>query len=403
MTKLIKKRLMEEKPLSTLNKKFIVHTSSKVSKDQFWNKHLQENPFSIDPDTIFFSDLHLHDRKEFSRIDPTTGLNTRLTEGLNILDQIILILTEHPKINKVYNLGDVFELKDRVPNHILIEFKERMEDITSRVKLVSLMGNHDFNIQDYPILSLFDWEGSKFINKAGWDGEIYFIPFQRYWEDFRRNWIEIHKQAMLKPTIICIHQDIPNAVYETGKQIDGIWDLKTDPDILYISGHLHKPQKVHGIQFLGSPYPIRFSDEDSDRYIWLYNSETKQLKPIQLNYSKFVSLEYYGLDFPKKEDLKPIVNNNYVRIIGKVRKEDISNNDRIKIKSELEKLGAKVVVFQTQIEFHSQSKIPNHLIGKSKQEQDKEIIIHYAEENQGNLDLEKLTEMGISVYEDSLN
>jgi len=373
MTKIIKKRLVEEDPF-----------------------------ISINPDTIFFSDLHLHDRKEFSRIDPKTGLNTRLAEGLNILDQITLILVEHPEIDQVYNLGDVFELKDRVPNHILIEFKTRMEDITSRVKFVSSMGNHDFNIQDYPTLSLFDWESFKFVNKAEWDGDVYFIPFRRYWEDFRRNWIEIHKQP-IKPTIICIHQDIPDAVYETGKRIDGIWDLKTDPDILYISGHLHKPQKVHGIQFLGSPYPIRFSDEDSDRYIWLYNSHTKQLKPLQLNYSKFVSLEYYGLDFPKKEDLKSIVNNNYVRIIGKVRKEDISNNDRIKIKSELEKLGAKVVVFQTQIEFHSQSKIPNHLIGKSKQEQDKEIIIHYAEENQGNLNLEKLTEMGISVYEDSLN
>ena len=47
---------------------------------------------------LFFSDLHLHDRKEFSTTKD--GFNSRLLEGLNILDQII----EKHILNKNRNL-----------------------------------------------------------------------------------------------------------------------------------------------------------------------------------------------------------------------------------------------------------------------------------------------------------
>ncbi len=73
------------------------------------------SPWEINPDTILYSDLHLHEREEFKSIDSISGLSSRLAEGLDILDQIEIILRSHPEITYLKNLGDVFELKDRVP------------------------------------------------------------------------------------------------------------------------------------------------------------------------------------------------------------------------------------------------------------------------------------------------
>lgn len=352
------------------------------------------NPFDIDPDTIFFSDLHLHDRKEFSHVDPKTGLNIRLLEGLNILDQIKEICEKTPRIDTVVNLGDVFELKDRVPNQLLTEFKNELDHLLDEnIYFISLKGNHDFNLPNYPTLSIIENDCFHFVNGSEWVREIYFIPFQREWKDFKREWKEAHNQKT-KPGVICLHQEIPGAVYETGKVVSGVWDLKTDPDILYLSGHLHKPQKVHGIQFLGSPYPTKFlPNDDENYYIWLYSSQTKQLRPLKLNYSKFISLDYYGLDIPKKEEFEDMVKGNYIKIVGEVLPEDIDQKSKKVIKENFEKFGAKAVIFNVKIKHPTQSEISETSI-----ENDDEIIKDYAEKNQGNLDMEKLIQVGMDIF-----
>jgi len=352
------------------------------------------NPFDIDPDTIFFSDLHLHDRKEFSRVDPNTGLNVRLLEGLNILDQIKEVCDKNPKINTVVNLGDVFELKDRVPNQLLTEFKNKLNlFLNENIFFISLKGNHDFNLPNYPTLSIIENDYFHFVRGSEWNREIYFVPFQREWEDFKKEWENVHNQK-IKPTIICLHQEIPGTTYETGKLIKGVWDLKTDPDILYLSGHLHKAQKVHGIQFLGSPYPTKFLPQDNENYyIWLYNSQTKQLKPLRLNYSKFISMNYYELDTPKKEEFENIARGNYIKIVGDILPEDYDRKYNKTIKDNFEKFGAKAVIFNIKIKHPSQPEISETLI-----ENDDEIIKNYAEKNKENLDIKKLTQVGLGVY-----
>ncbi len=357
-----------------------------------------EDPFDIDPDFLFFSDLHLHDRKEFSRVDPGTGLNSRLTEGLNILDQILEICEQTP-IQTAYFLGDIFERKDNIPNHVLIEFQKRLEMFTKiGVPLRCLLGNHDFNLPNYPILSIFKSKSYfDFIDKpvhipcTGMT--IYFIPFQQDWEDFKRIWKDAHRE---NPNIICMHQELPDGTYESGKSIAGVWDLKINPNIIYLSGHLHRPQKVHGIQYLGSPYPTKFlPNDDGNYYIWFYNSKTKQIKPHRLNYSKFVNLKWYEFEGPiDNQQLKEIVNGNYVRIVGEVLKEDIEPKSKKFVKETLEKLGAKAVIFNIKIK--QQTPIE---ISETSVEDDKTIITNYAKKNAGGLDSNKLIKMGVEIYE----
>ncbi len=353
----------------------------------------KEDPFDIQPDTLLFSDLHLHDRKEFSRMDPITGLNTRLAEGLSILDQIIEVC-KMPSIKHAFFLGDVFERKDSISNHILIEFGKRLEQFTEiGVVLFCLRGNHDFSLPNYPIPSLFENEPYfHFVDKLSEIlDKIVFIPFHREWEDFEKDWKDVDK---LKPDVVCFHQEIPGGVYESGKPIPGIWTLKTDPDILYLSGHLHRPQKVHGIQFLGSPYPIKFSDEGQDRFVWLYNSKTRELRPLKLKYSEFVSINIYEennyFNIPKESE----IHGNYIRIVGEVQKEEWNQEMKKNLKEECERLGAKAVAFNIKIKQKNQPEISEEsILG------DTELIRKYAKENKGEMNLKSLEETGLEVWE----
>ena len=362
-------------------------------------KKASDDPFDIKPDCLFFSDLHLHDRQEFGRVDPDTGLGTRLLEGLNILKQIRTILNDHQEINYVYHLGDVFELKDRVPNHVLIEFKKQLRNILKYSQFYSLMGNHDFNLPDYPLLSVFETDKNfHFLNKptvffGNTKSIIYIVPFQRNWEDFKWEWIVAH-ETKPKPQVILLHQEIPGGAYETGKVVPGHFDLKVDPNILYLSGHLHRPQKVGPIQYLGSPYQTKFTNDNGERYIWLYNSRSRELRPLKLEYSKFISVGYYDFGFPRKDTWwDTIANGNYIRIVGEVEKENFDPDSKKKISVALEKAGAKAVVFNIKIKRQEQIEIQNDLID------DRSVIQKYAEEHHGDLSSSALIKVGVDIYE----
>jgi hypothetical protein len=235
-----------------------------------------KSPWDIKPDTLLFSDLHLHEREEFSKIDPQTGLNTRLSEGLSILDQIIEVNNNHTEINWTINLGDIFELKDRIPNHVLIEYQKRIP----RNSYITLMGNHDFNLITHPSIILFDDDDyTPVIEEPLIIGKWGFIPFQRKQEDFVKELINMNKHNL---DIIFFHQELPGAEYESGKKVPGILPYTWfKNDIMYISGHIHQHQTVGKVVYLGSPYQIKFSDEGKRKFIWLM----KDRKSTRLNSS----------------------------------------------------------------------------------------------------------------------
>jgi predicted phosphodiesterase len=100
---------------------------------------------------LFFADMHLHERKEFNRMEGELG--SRLLEGIHILEQIADVVDKHG-IKSVICLGDIFELKDRVPNHIQIAFGEALHAIKAHVYI--LLGNHDFKIKKYSTLKVME-------------------------------------------------------------------------------------------------------------------------------------------------------------------------------------------------------------------------------------------------------
>ena len=352
------------------------------------------SPFDIQPDSLIFSDLHLHERKEFSKVDEITGLNSRLVEGLDILKQIIDILNAHPEIKWVYSLGDFFELKDKVPAHILLEFQRMLVEIErGDVLHTALLGNHDFNIPKYPTIKLFDLHlvtlSQTFERKDGI--KIGMIPFQRNFEDFLTDLKGINTQ---NPDIVFFHQEIPGVTYETGRNIPGIFPKNLlNPDTLYISGHVHRSQKLGQIQYVGSPYQIRFSDEGQTRYIWLLNSKTKKLAPFKLHYPEFISLDVGS--FPDQWNEAANLEGNYVRVVGDIPASQWSPEIKNDIRSKLQSVGVRGISFQINVIRQHQSQIPSDMV-----EDDDSIINLYVQDNSEGSGLvpEELIRVGLEIF-----
>ena len=352
------------------------------------------SPFDIQPDSLIFSDLHLHERKEFEQVDKKTGLNSRLVEGLNILQQIIDILRSHPEIKWVYSLGDLFELKDKVPSHLLIECNKMLSEIEKgEVLHTALLGNHDFNLPKYPIAKLFDLcliTLTQMITRI--DGvKIGFIPYERKFEDFLTDLKGINSQ---NPDIVFFHQEIPGVTYETGREIPGRMDSYFfNPGTLYISGHIHKVQMCGNVQYVGSPYQIRFSDEGQNRFIWVLNSKTKKLAPIKLKYPEFKSLDVRS--FPDQWDKATNLEGNYIRVVGDVPTSQWGPEIKNDIRFKLQGAGARGISFQVQIVKQRQSQIPENII-----EDDDSIINLYVQNNSEGTDLniDDLIRTGIEIF-----
>ncbi len=90
---------------------------------------------------LHFADLHLG-VESYGRIDPTTGLSSRLNDFLSALDQVVDYALEN-KVDLVLFCGDAY--KSREPSQTQQrEFAKRINRLsTSDIPIFLLIGNHD--------------------------------------------------------------------------------------------------------------------------------------------------------------------------------------------------------------------------------------------------------------------
>jgi len=289
-------------------------------------------------DFLFFSDLHIDNRKELSVIEKN-GLGSRLNEGLFILDKIIDIVNKN-KIKNVLILGDLFEKKDNLDNCVLLEVSHRINILANHAKIFYLLGNHCFRDEKYPNISIFSDQIniiSKPCIKIIENKRIAFLPFQRKEAVFVNMWNDLHESNF---DIFCFHNDLPRFNHIT-KKVSGL-KLPIKKEVLYFAGHNHDPYNIENIQYLGSPCHVNFNDSGKNKYIWLFDSKTKKIEQVMVNSTKFITINYK--DLMENNFLPTNINKNYVKITGEAKDWDltIKNNWREKLEKEYD---AKMVLF----------------------------------------------------------
>jgi len=90
---------------------------------------------------LHFADLHLG-VETYGRLDPATGLSSRLLDFLNALDQVVDFAVEN-RVDLVLFCGDAYRSREPTQTHQR-EFAKRINRLsTSGIPIFLLVGNHD--------------------------------------------------------------------------------------------------------------------------------------------------------------------------------------------------------------------------------------------------------------------
>jgi DNA repair exonuclease SbcCD nuclease subunit len=192
-------------------------------------------------------------------------------------------------------LGDTidgFNFPSLRAQHFLTEQAQRLSKLCP---IVFLVGNHSHspNSPDsHSLLPLKFLKNVTVVDKPMSLMGLDFVPF-------RRDKYQFEKEANSLPNdILFCHQPVKNAVYESGwHDTDGIEPEKIKHKKV-ISGHIHAEGTIGQVWYPGSPRYMKKSDANSDKNIYLYDTDTDEYTKISTwpSVTKMVSMELTEMD-----------------------------------------------------------------------------------------------------------
>lgn len=342
-------------------------------------------------DYLFLADLQLGERKDLN-VPTASGLNSRLLEGIDIVNQVGELAKKF-QVKRIFLLGDVFDLKDRIPARIMILFAEAVKKFPC--KLTILKGNHDFAEDDYAPVRLLEREGRlEFISEPSFDMEIAFLPYFRKYETFTEEWKKLHEtikgdtgfDANVK--LFLFHNTVSGAKFSNNLKAEGTFDLPTFANIRYLAGDIHLPQKVGPIQYLGSPYQVDFGEEGQNKFVYLYKADIDLLTSVELKYPKFVSVDISTINDIEQKD----VEGNYVRMTGEVLKEKKEQAEECK--KILESWKPKFVISGVKYRTEKRARI------ETAKDDHQAVLSEFLQQSETELDKQKLLEVGLDLIKE---
>ena len=343
-------------------------------------------------DYLLWADLQLGERKDLN-VPTASGLNSRLLEGIGIANQVGELAKKF-QVKRIFLLGDVFELKDRIPARIMILFAEAVAKFPC--PLVILKGNHDFAEDDYAPVRLLEREGKvKFIAAPYINMEIAFLPYFRKYENFKEEWIKLHETIKgdtgfdVNVKLFLFHNTVSGAKFANNRKAEGEFDLPTFANIRYLAGDIHLPQKVGPIQYLGSPYQVDFGEEGQDKFVYLYKSDIDLLTSVELKYPKFVSVDISIINDIKQEDFE----GNYVRMTGEILKEKKEQAEECK--KILESWNPKFVISIVKYRTEKRARI------ETAKDDHQAVLSEFLQQSETELNKQKLLEVGLDLIKEA--
>jgi hypothetical protein len=174
-------------------------------------------------------------------------------------------------------LGDLTDAKDyhpaELPNRIVKTLLDLHFDVTRRTELpfevLILMGNHDYLKGGRAYFEFLNaLPGVRFITKPHEDmvegrGGALFLPHSR---NPAKDWAGMDFSHF---PMLFLHQTIKGARASNGEEMEGeaLPDLSQAGKVY--SGDIHVPQQIGPIEYVGSPYHVRYGDNFTPRCVLL--------------------------------------------------------------------------------------------------------------------------------------
>lgn len=232
------------------------------------------------------ADIHIG-MENYGRLDPETGLSTRLQDFLSAFDKMV-DYAKKEQINYFIFSGDAFKTREPSPTH-LKEFATRINSLAKAgIQVVLLVGNHDTSnaagkANTLDIYSALEKErvtvirDPSLIEVAGL--QIVGVPWVS-----RAEFVGIHDRLKelfkevnpAKPAIVMAHASVSGAKYGSERQVMMGGDFVLDKEVLdhpkvcYIAlGHIHQRQVVPGTKspmvYAGSMERVDFGEAKEDK------------------------------------------------------------------------------------------------------------------------------------------
>lgn len=266
---------------------------------------------------LHFSDLHIG-MENYTRLDPQTGLSTRLQDFFKTFDFIVDTAFQE-NIDAVLFAGDAYKTRDPNPTQQR-GFGERIVKIAKKIPVVLVVGNHDTpnaegranTLDIYSTLEIENvWvsrhpEYLEIPTKSG-NLQIVTLPWLHR-SDYKNVGEKLKllydKIDPLLPAALLAHAEITGAEYGSEKGMAIANDvtiplpLIQDKRLNYVAlGHIHKhqvlskPQDSPLIVYSGSPERIDFGEEKEEKGICLVEiSKISNFQFIPTDARKFLTI-----------------------------------------------------------------------------------------------------------------
>ena len=254
---------------------------------------------------ILATDLHLTDRPDDEyRFD---------------LFPFLVGQVESQKAKATFLLGDLTDFKDNHSAKLVNEVVNALTKISALCPLIILMGNHDYVDPGRPFFGFLNQINNitfvtKPTNLVVGGKDFLLLPHTR---NPHKDWSKLDFAA---PDFIMCHHTFKGAIASNGQAMDGeeAGQVLGQTKAKVFSGDIHVPQTLGPINYVGSPYRIRFGDVYKPRCVLL--SDSKQTTDIHL---QTIQKHTVYLDSPEELMAAPgLVSGDQVKIRFRLKRED---------------------------------------------------------------------------------
>jgi DNA repair exonuclease SbcCD nuclease subunit len=230
---------------------------------------------------LIFSDLHLDEYRRFSTIG-AGGLNSRLIQQINVIQQVIKIAKEIEPEAVVF-LGDLFNGQGRtIAKTLYLVGHELIQQLQKVAPVYLVVGNHDM------------YGGSHILAPmAGMSNVIVIENTQRVdllgLNVFMMPWGGV---TPIDGDILLGHLDIEGVKTGIGYELPGTIHPKEVAQFkLVVSGHYHTYQKIEpNILYCGAVMPITFGDTAEEDYGVLTLGSDLRYNRVLIDSPKFIPM-----------------------------------------------------------------------------------------------------------------
>ena len=257
---------------------------------------------------LHFSDLHIG-MENYAKLDPETGLSTRLLDFFKTFDFIVETAFEE-NVDAVLFAGDAYKTRDPNPTQQR-GFGERIAKLAKKIPVILVVGNHDTpnaegkanTLDIYSALEIENvWvsrhpEILQIPTKSG-ELQVVTLPwlhkndYKVIAEKLKLLYEKIKSPPAGGPAIFLSHAEIEGAAFGSekglaiGSDVTIPLPLLQDKRLSYVAlGHIHKHQVLSNppaggplIVYSGSPQRIDFGEEKEEKGICLVEITSLSLR-----------------------------------------------------------------------------------------------------------------------------